>query len=130
MKQENGYWTDENNNRWNIAYYTEEQAIKASETFINCTNCTNCRNCTDYKSNPSRYVTPRIGSRNAQTTFYWTSEEDIQVVCGCFRGNLKEFEARVKRVHGDNEHGLNYKKQIKIVKYLLKNRELCVNIPI
>jgi hypothetical protein len=115
MKQENNYWIDENNNRWNVDFYTEEQAITHSKTLIYCTSCR------DYKTNPSRYVTPKIGSRNAQTVFYWTTPNDYQVICGCFRGNLKEFETQVADVHRDNEHGLNYKKQIKKVKYLLKD---------
>ena len=59
MKNVNNFWTDENGNKWDCEFYSEEQAIKfsASLTYCtncrncadctNCTNCTNCRNCTN-----------------------------------------------------------------------------------
>lgn len=56
-----------------------------------------------------------MGSRNSRTTYYWTGERK-QIVCGCFSGTLEEFEVRVKKVHGDNEHGKNYLSWIKKVK--------------
>ena len=59
-----------------------------------------------------------MGSRNSQTTTYWASDF-VQVVCGCFHGNLEEFEAKVKEVHGDNEHGVAYANYIKIVRTIM-----------
>jgi hypothetical protein len=53
-------------------------------------------------------VSPKIESRNAQTTVYWTSDNDIQVVCGCFRGNLIQFEKQVKETHEDNNYAQQY----------------------
>ena len=53
LKQINGYWVDENNNRWNIEIYTEEEAEKCSKSLVNCHDCYNCvdckycRNCND-----------------------------------------------------------------------------------
>ena len=35
---------------------------------------------------------------------YWTSLDDVQIICGCWRGNIGEFEKRVKKVHADTEH--------------------------
>ena len=32
-----------------------------------------------------------------------------EVWCGCFRGTLAEFEAKVEKTHGDNEHGRYYR---------------------
>ena len=63
-----------------------------------------------------------MGSRNSQTTFYWI-EQDVQVVCGCFRGNLEQFEAKVREAHAKTEHLQPYLKEIEKVKYLLKSNE-------
>ena len=56
-----------------------------------------------------------MGSRNSQTTIYWNSEL-TQVICGCFKGDLEQFEATVKETHGDNLHGKSYIKWIESVK--------------
>ena len=143
MQQINGYWVDENNNRWACSYYTAEQAEEYSATLINCLDCRNCENCENcrdcrncencrgcgdcrgcwdgknYQDNPQRYVTPRIGSRNQNTTIYWL-DGNVQVVCGCFRGDLDKFEAKVMEVHGDNEHGRAYMAEIAKVRALMQ----------
>ena len=48
-----------------------------------------------------------LGSRNGYTTFFHT-DKGIFVQCGCFRGTLEEFIAKVKETHNDNEHARNY----------------------
>ena len=167
MKQINGYWVDENNNRWNIEIYTEEEAEKCSKSLVNCydcdncygssscndcrcccnchgccncyccrdcdncryccdcyncRNCDSCRYCYNYKQNPQRYTTKKIGSRNDQTTFYYGETEngmEVQVVCGCFRGNLEDFEKAVLETHKDNDlYRKQYLKEIEKVKVL------------
>lgn len=82
MKKVNNYYVDDNNNKWNNEFYTEEQAIKNSKSLTKCFNCVNCSDChscsychscsdcSDFKENPQRYITPKIGSRKSQTTFY------------------------------------------------------------
>ena len=160
MKQINGYWTDGNNNRWDIGIYTEEQAEKYSKSLVNCHDCRNCfdchscgycdycinchdcnschncrncydcqycyncRHCCDYKQNPQRYTTKKIGSRNDQTTFYYGETEsgmEVQVICGCFRGNLEDFEKAVLKTHKDNDlYREQYLKEIKKVKVLFE----------
>lgn len=150
MKRKNGWWIDENNNRWDTCFYTEGEAENCSKTLINCAdcdncvncvncinctdctdcdNCDNCQNCVDCVScvrccncircrncvncdncneciiNPSRYITQNIGSRKAQTYFYYGKTKDsmsLQVKCGCFKSNLKEFAEAVEKTHGDN----------------------------
>ena len=89
------------------------------ENCANCLDCVNCRNITNYQDNPQRYVTPRIGSRNQNTTIYWL-DGNVQVVCGCFRGDLDKFEAKVMEVHGDNEHGRAYMAEIAKVRALMQ----------
>ena len=49
-----------------------------------------------------------MGSRESQTTCYWTADHE-QIVCGCFKGTLQEFKEAVERTHGDNAHGRVYK---------------------
>jgi len=49
-----------------------------------------------------------MGSRESQTTYYWTADSD-QIVCGCFRGTMQEFKDKIELTHGDNEYGKAYK---------------------
>ena len=159
MKNENNYWTDSNNNKWDCDLYTEEQAEKNSETLINCYNCTDCSycsyctycrdcsycrscsscrdcsscrscsycsscsscrdcsycsDCRDFKSNPQRITSKKIGSRNSQTTYYWNEEKE-QIICGCFKGTLQEFKEAIEKEHSDNDHSKAYFKWIEAV---------------
>ena len=123
MKKINNRWVDENNNSWNADFETEESSLVKSKSLKNCSDCSRCSGCSDcsgYKTNAQRYITPKVGSRNSQTSIYWTNKEDVQIICGCWRGNIEQFEQRVKEVHGDNEHRKAYMKQIKIFKMLVK----------
>ena len=65
--------------------------------------------------NARTYVTPCIGSRNDNTTIYWL-DGNVQVVCGCFRGDLDDFEARVREVHSDSKYGKEYQIAIELAK--------------
>ena len=89
----------------------------------NCRNCSYCRNCSDcnnYETNPQRYVTPKIGSRKDNTTIYWT-DDNVQVVCGCFRGNVDEWEAKIKETHKYNEkHLKDYLEQVENIKKIME----------
>ena len=49
-----------------------------------------------------------IGSRDDVTTFFRTKDKGIFVKCGCFKGNIDEFEKQVQEVHGDDKHGRVY----------------------
>ena len=135
MEKTNNYWTDLNNNKWDCDIYTEEQAEKLSKTLINCFNCINCidciscsdcrycsscrscrscSDCSDFKTNPQRITSNKIGSRERQTTYYW-NEETEQIVCGCFKGTLKEFKDAIKKEHNDNKYSKEYFKWIEAV---------------
>ena len=84
-----------------------------------CSRCSRCKGCSGFESNPKRYTGDKIGSRSAQTTTYWTDNQN-QVVCGCYTGTIDEFESRVKEVHGDTEHGQQYKNYIGIVRAIIE----------
>ena len=56
-----------------------------------------------------------LGSRYGTTTIY-RNDGGITVVCGCFLGTLEEFEAKVKKTHGDNLYGREYLKLIELAK--------------
>ena len=60
-----------------------------------------------------------MGSRNSQTTTYWI-KDNIQVICGCFRGNLIEFENKVNETHKGNEYHKQYMNYISIVKTIME----------
>ena len=69
-----------------------------------------------------RLVSRRIGSRKSQTSIYWNEDgSNIQVVCGCYRGNLQEFKDRVMSVHGENEFAMQYLKLIRQVDMLVSD---------
>lgn len=134
MKAElkNGCWYVDTNS-WDANTYTQDQAEKYAETLMNCSDCRNCmdcmdcsgcsdcRNCrdcsgcSDFELNPQRITSAKIGSRFDQSTYYFTDKHE-QIVCGCFKGTLQEFEDRVNTVHGDSQHGKDYFKWIKAVK--------------
>ena len=116
MVKRNNYWVDENNNKWNCYIYSKEEAEKYSKTLISCSYCSYCR------VNPQRYVTPKIGSRSDNTYYYFGGKID-QIVCGCYKGTLKEFKERVESVYGKEKHGEDYMKQVGIMEYLVKQNE-------
>lgn len=74
-----------------------------------------------------QYVTSEIGSRNDKSTFYYGDTENgmsLQVVCGCFRGNLEEFEQSVLKTDANNEeYKTQYLKEIEKVKVLFELEE-------
>lgn len=45
LKLINGYWTDEDNNRWDAKKYSMEEAVWAKESNENCIRCLNCAKC-------------------------------------------------------------------------------------
>lgn len=191
--QENGYWVDYHQNKWNCELCTKEEALKCSKTLQNCTGCidcsfcSNCHSCKDcrlcdycvdsnscrnsdslcdceccsycfrcrkcidcswsvslkdckrcyycgdcygciacfysnycdsctnceycfgcrsFSSTPSSYTTHNIGSRISKTRFYSgeiSGRITVQVVCGCFKGDLEDFERAVMKTHANNE---------------------------
>lgn len=85
-----------------------------------CCNCSNCSKCSDCNQNPRQYITAKIGRRKSITHFYWTNKDDVRVVCGCFKGNLEEFEKAVLKTHENNKtHREAYLKEIEKVKFLI-----------
>ena len=134
ITEKGGRWFDENNNSW----ATEVDALRFSPTLFSCNycrdckycnycsyciscidcnycrdckycrDCIDCKGCINFPANPERIISPIMGSRNEQTTIYWTQDKTY-VVCGCFSGTLAEFEAVVNKTHGTNEHGIAYK---------------------
>jgi hypothetical protein len=125
------YWVDDNNNSWSVDYHTIEQAMKYSKSLIDCSyccdcsycrycrdcidcsncrycrDCSNCSGCSDFTDNPERITSPKIGSRNDQTTVYFLGDK-VQVVCGLYKGNLASFRDAVIAEHGENEHAKAY----------------------
>ena len=57
-----------------------------------------------------------FGSENRHTHAYLTSDGSIEITCGCFRGNLKDFEEKVKLTH----HGTIYEKQYMAIADLIR----------
>ena len=64
-----------------------------------------------------------IGSRNDFTTFFRTKSLEIFVTCGCFRGNIEAFEAKVKVTHGDSNHAKVYLAAIELAKARISMEE-------
>lgn len=57
-----------------------------------------------------------IGSCYRPTTVFRTKENGLRVSCGCFCGDLNEFAERVKKEHGKNIFGKEYKLLIELAK--------------
>lgn len=58
----------------------------------------------------------KIGSRLDTTTAFRTKDGGVGVKCGCFKGTLDEFAAKVEETHGNNEYGREYKAAIELIK--------------
>jgi len=129
MKKENGWFIDDNNNKWDADFETSESAEIKSKSLVNCSDCSNCSNCrycsncsncsdcrycSDLQKNPQRITSGILGSRDAQTTIYWTEEKEI-ITCGCFKGTIAEFKKQVAKTHGSNNYTIQYFDWIKKV---------------
>lgn len=57
-----------------------------------------------------------FGSFNRHTHAYKTKGNKVEITCGCFRGNLEEFEKKVEETH----KGTIYEKQYKAIINLIK----------
>ena len=67
------------------------------------------------EKNTDIFIAGPLGSRSGYTTFFHT-DKGIFVCCGCFRGTIDEFVAKVKETHNDNEHARNYLAIVEFVK--------------
>ena len=66
--------------------------------------------------NPSDVlIVGTIGSRNDYTTIFHT-DKGVFVRCGCFKGTLDEFEAKVKQTHNGSKHEKDYLALIQFAK--------------
>ena len=57
-----------------------------------------------------------LGSFNRNTTFFKCKDDHIHVSCGCFSGNLEEFENKVKETHGNSKYAKEYLACVEVVK--------------
>ena len=57
-----------------------------------------------------------FGSCNRHTHAYKTKGNKVEITCGCFRGNIEEFERKVEETHS----GTIYEKQYKAIINLIK----------
>ena len=142
MELRNNRWYDDRGNSWGADIDNEASALSKSNSLIgcrycsgcsdcrycsgcsdcsdcsgcsDCSDCRYCSGCSDCSDNPERIVSPRIGSRKDCTTVYWLNGK-TQVVCGCFRGDLDSFEAKVNNDYPDNAYGKEYMEFIEKVR--------------
>ena len=57
-----------------------------------------------------------LGSHNRSASFFKCKDGHIHVLCGCFDGNLDEFENKVKEEHGNSKYAKEYLGFIEVVK--------------
>ena len=67
-----------------------------------------------------QYSTVKMGSRKAQTHFYFDGKSHIQVACEEFHGNLEEFEECLEDYEEREEFRAQYLKEIQKVKALFE----------
>lgn len=70
------------------------------------------------------FVIGPIGSRDEYTTFALNLKGEIIVICGCFKGNIKEFENKVHEVHSGTRYEDDYMLAIAFAKRKIKYRSL------
>jgi len=64
-----------------------------------------------------------VGSRHGFTTFYRTKNKRIHVACGCFSGDIDEFEKKVISTHAGTKHEKTYKLAIELAKAQIEDVE-------
>ena len=57
-----------------------------------------------------------FGSSNRHTHAYLTSDNTVEITCGCFRGSIGEFEKRVKNIHAGTVYENQYNAIINVIK--------------
>lgn len=73
----------------------------------------------------SYFVIGPIGSRHGFLTFGFGGGGEIYVATGCFSGTVEEFEAAVKKTHGESIHAGNYMAAIEFFKGINDRRKAC-----
>lgn len=68
------------------------------------------------KKDTDWFVVGPIGSRNGFTTFSLNKDKSIYVFCGCFHGNIDEFEKAVEETHKGTKYEEEYKLAIALAK--------------
>ncbi len=68
-----------------------------------------------------------IGSRDDFTTFVATADGEIHVSCGCFSGDIDEFEKAVEKTHAGTKHEKDYKLAIALTKSRIVTAEVDKN---
>ena len=71
--------------------------------------------CGKLQSSSDILIVGTIGSRNDYTTMFHT-DKGVFVRCGCFRGTLEEFEAKVRQTHSGTKHEKDYLALIQFAK--------------
>ena len=57
-----------------------------------------------------------LGSHNRSASFFKCKDGHIHVLCGCFDGNLDEFENKVKEEHSNSKYAKEYLGFIEVVR--------------
>ena len=57
-----------------------------------------------------------FGSCNRHTHAYMTKEKKVEIICGCFRGSIEEFEKKVEEPHSGTVYETQYKSIINVIK--------------
>ena len=57
-----------------------------------------------------------FGSSNRHTHAYLTSDNTVEITCGCFRGSIEEFEKKVKNTHSGTVYENQYNAIINVIK--------------
>ena len=57
-----------------------------------------------------------LGSCNRHTHAYMTKEKKVEIICGCFRGSIEEFEKKVEETHSGTVYEKQYKSIINVIK--------------
>ena len=66
----------------------------------------------------------QCGSVNRTTlAFFFEDGSEPFIMCGCFKGGLKEFKARIKEEHAGTFHEVEYNAMVNYIKALYKEQQ-------
>ena len=57
-----------------------------------------------------------FGRAGRTTTVFREKENKVKINCGCFSGDIEEFEKIVEETHGDSQYGKEYKAIINVIR--------------
>ena len=73
-----------------------------------------------WSSRPILQLGPCGSASRATLVFFFDDKSEPIIQCGCFSGNIAEFEAKINKTHGDCFYGQEYSAMLLYIKEMRK----------